>query len=131
MYDGLDRNGWHGRKIRDWLLAIVRFAITLEQTDRQAALAIAQEMDGLGFLPGRSSFSYFVRTSTDLCRAIANRDDPSRTAILRRHIGAIDDRRLRQVTASAIDIEGGSQARLAKARFAREAGQDLRRATNI
>ena len=97
MYDGLERNGWQANKIRDWLLAIVRFAITLEQADRQTVLDIALEMDGLGFLPGRSSFSYFLRTSTEVCRAIADRDDPDRTAILRRHVGAIDDRRLRQV----------------------------------
>ena len=121
MYDGLERNGWQANKIRDWLLAIVRFAITLEQADRQTVLDIALEMDGLGFLPGRSSFSYFLRTSTEVCRAIADRDDPDRTAILRRHVGAIDDRRLRQVTASAIDLEGACQVRLAKARLERRA----------
>jgi hypothetical protein len=121
MYDGLDRNGWQAKKIRDWLLAIIRLAITLEQTDRETVLAIAQEMDGLGFVPGRSSFSYFLRTSTDVCRAVADRDDPSRTAILRRHVAAIDDRRLRRLTASAIDLEGACQVRLAKARLERRA----------
>jgi hypothetical protein len=30
MSDGLDRNGWQSRKIQNWFLAIVRFAITLE-----------------------------------------------------------------------------------------------------
>ncbi len=118
MYDGLERNGWQANKVRDWLLAIVRFAITLEQTDRQTVLAIAQEMDGLGFLPGRCSFSYFVRTSTSLCRAVADRDDPGRTAMLRRHLAAIGDRRLRQTTAAAFDLEGAQQARLPAARFA-------------
>jgi hypothetical protein len=117
MYDGLDRNGWQARKIQDWLLAIVRFAITLEATDRQTVLAIAQEIDGLGFLPGRTAFSYFVRTSSDLCRAIADRDDPGRTPILRRHLAGIGDRRLRQTTAAAFDLEGAQQARLSEARF--------------
>jgi len=116
MYDGLQRNGWHADKVRDWLLAIVRFAITLDQADRQTVLAIAQEMDGLGFLPGRSSFSYFVRTGTSLCRAIADRDDPDRTAILRRHLAAIDDRHLRRTTAAALDLEGAQQRRLPAAR---------------
>jgi hypothetical protein len=116
MYNGLDRNAWHAAKVRDWLLAIVRFAVTLEPADRQTVLAIAQEMDGLGFLPGRSSFSYFVRTSADLCRAIADRDDPRRTAILRRHLATIADRRLRQMTAVAIDAEGMQHSRLAVAR---------------
>jgi hypothetical protein len=117
MYDGLERNGWHAGKVRNWLLAIVRFAITLEPTDRQTVLAIAHEMDGLAFLPGRSSFSYFARTSTDLCRAIADRDDPRRTEILRRHLAAIGDRRLRRTTAAAIDLEGAQQARLAQSRL--------------
>jgi hypothetical protein len=116
MYDGLERNGWQARKVQDWLLAIVRFAITLAPADRQTVLVIAQEMDGLGFLPGRSSFSYFVRTSTDVCRAIADRDDPRRTAILRRHLATIGDRRLRRTTAAAIDLEGAQQARLSEAR---------------
>jgi hypothetical protein len=116
MYDGLERNGLQAGKVRDWLLAIVRFAVTLEPADRQTVLAIAQEMDGLGFLPGRASFSYFVRTSTSLCRAIADRDDPGRTAMLRRHLAAIGDRRLRRTTAAAIDLEGAQQARLSEAR---------------
>jgi hypothetical protein len=34
------------------------------------------------------SFSYFVRTGTDVCRAVAYRDDPGRTAIVRRHLAA-------------------------------------------
>jgi hypothetical protein len=118
MHDGLEPNGWQAKKVRDWLLAIVRFAVTLEPIDRHTVLAIAQEMDGLGFLPGRSSFSYFVRTSTDICRAIADRDDPDRTATLRRHLAAIGDRRLRQATAAAIDLEGARQARLSAARCA-------------
>jgi len=117
MYDGLERTGWQAGKIRDWLLAIIRFAVTLEEADRQTVLAIAQEMDGLGFLPGRSSFSYFLRNSTEVCRAIAGRDDPSRTTILRRHLAAIGDRRLRRTTAAAIDLEGAQQARLSDARF--------------
>jgi hypothetical protein len=123
MYDGLERNGWQARKIQDWLLAIVRFAITLEPADRQTVLAIAQEMDGLGFLRGRSSFSYFVRTSGDLCRAIADRDDPGRTAIMRRHLAAIGDCRLRQTTVAAIDLEGAQQTRLSEARFAGRNGR--------
>ena len=116
MYDGLERHGWQAGKVRDWLLAIVRFAVTLEHADRQTVLAIAQEMDGLGFLPGRSAFSYFARTGRDLCRAIADRDDPGRTAILRRHLAAIGDRRLRRTTAAAFDLEGAQQARLSAAR---------------
>jgi hypothetical protein len=117
MYDGLNPEGWHARKVEHWLLAIVRFAITHDEADKQPISSIAQEMDGLGYLPGRSSFTYFVRTSGELCRAIADRNDPERTAILRRHLGKIADRRLRQVTAAAFDLEGACQARMAEARL--------------
>jgi hypothetical protein len=123
MYDGLEPNKWQARKLQDWLLAIVRFAITLDTADRQTVLAIAQEMDGLGSLPGRSSFSYFVRTGTDLCRAIADRDDPGRITIIRRHLAAIGDRRLRQTAAAAFDLEGARQARLSEARCAGRNGR--------
>jgi hypothetical protein len=132
MYEELEPTGWQARKIRDWLLAIVRFAITLDETDRQTAHAIAQEMDGLGSLPGQSSFRYFVRTSANLCRAIADRDDPGRSGILRRHLAAIGDRRLRQATAAAIDLEGGQPVHLRAARLdarTRTAGPVAQRST--
>jgi hypothetical protein len=116
MFDRPERKEWQATKVRDWALAIVRFAVTLDDRDKQAVLAFAVEMDGLGSVPGAASFTFFGRFSSDVCRAIADRDDPNRTAILRRHLGTIDDRRLRQVTAAAIDLEGACHARLSKAR---------------
>jgi len=101
----LDDAEWRDRKIRDWLLAIVRFALTLDASDRQAVLAMAQEMDGLGYLPGRASFRYFVRTSAAACGAIAHREDPGRIDILRRLAGSIPDRRLRAVMVAAVALD--------------------------
>ena len=112
----LEQDGWRAKKIQDWLLAIIRFAITRDQSDKHTVLAISQEMDGLGFVPGRASFSYFGRTSTELCRAIADHEDPNRTAVLRRLLGMIGDRRLRHAMAAAVDLEGACHARLTKAR---------------
>ena len=43
-----------------WLLAILRFAVTLEQTDRATVVTI--EMDGSGSRD-QSAFAFFVRTS--------------------------------------------------------------------
>ena len=94
MYDGLERNGWQADKVRDWLLAIVQFAITLEP-GRPADGACDRAGDGRARFsagPLRPS-AISSRTSTGLCRAIADRDDPGRTAILRRHLAAIVDRR--------------------------------------
>jgi hypothetical protein len=116
MFDRLERQDWRAAKVRDWVLAIVRFAVTLHDVDKHAVLALAEDMDGLGSVPGAASFSFFRHRSSELCRAIADRDKPDGTAILRRHLETIDDRRLRRVTAAAVDLEGACHARLSKER---------------
>lgn len=85
--------------IRDWLLAVLRFAVTLEEADRAAVLSAAAAMDRCG----SSEFSFFVKTSTELCAAIADKNDPRRNAVIKRHIARIDDRRLRRAFEAAID----------------------------
>ena len=103
MSDLIAREERQAQKVRDWLLAIVRFAVTLEQADRITVLAIADEMDRSGFCVDNTAFAFFARTSTALNNAIANQDDPQRIAIFRRHLSKIDDRRLRRALAAAID----------------------------
>jgi hypothetical protein len=39
---------WRDRKVREWLLLLLRFAVTREPPDRAAALAVAEELDSLG-----------------------------------------------------------------------------------
>ena len=116
MRDPLPQTDWHARKIRDWILAIVRYALTLDGLDEHTVLSLAEELDGLGSIPGGVAFTYFRRASRDVCTAIAHPEDPNRTAILRRLLAAISDGRLRQTTAAAIDLEGAQQARLSEAR---------------
>jgi hypothetical protein len=103
MSDLIAREERRAKKVGDWLLAILRFAVTLEQADRTTVLAIADEMDRSGFRVDNTAFAFFARTSTALCNAIANKDDPQRIAIFRRHLSKIDDRRLRRALAAAID----------------------------
>jgi hypothetical protein len=86
------------------LLAILRFAVTLEQTDRAAVLAMAEKMDQLGWYANATAFAFFIRTSTELCDAIADRDDPKRIAVFRRHLKRIEDRRLRRALEAALHI---------------------------
>lgn len=102
----LDADEWRERKVRDWLLGIVRFAVTLDAADRHTALAMAQEIDGLGSLPGRTRFQFFSRTSTAVCDAISDRADPSRNLVLRQLIGSIADHRLRAVMLAAVALDG-------------------------
>ena len=39
---------WRDRKVRDYLLLLLRFAVTREATDQVAALALAEQLDSLG-----------------------------------------------------------------------------------
>lgn len=84
------------RRIREWLLGILRFAITLERCDRGVAIDLAAEMDRLGSDKWQSGFSYFTRTSAKLCDCIVAKRDLDKLAVLRLYIGRIDDDRLRR-----------------------------------
>ena len=54
------------KKVRDWLLALLRYA-----ADKSAILVIAKEIDKFGSsAKERSAFKFFRRTSTELCSAI-------------------------------------------------------------
>jgi hypothetical protein len=97
------------RRIREWLLAILRFAVTLEQCDRAAVMCLATEMDRLGGSTTQSGFSYFTRTSTKLCDCIAANFD--KLAELRLHIEKIDDRRLRRALEGALFGKRNKSAR--------------------
>jgi hypothetical protein len=93
------------RKIREWLLALLRFSLTLESGDRAAVTAIADEMDRLGFVAKKPGFSFFLRTSIDVCDAVADLEQAGRKQILREHLARIDDLRLRRAFLAVFDIE--------------------------
>jgi hypothetical protein len=90
------------RRIREWLLGILRFAVTLEQRDRAAVMCLAAGMDRLGASKTQTGFSYFTRTSTKLCDCIAAKHDFDKLAELCLHIEKIDDRRLRRALEGAL-----------------------------
>ena len=87
-------------KVRDWLLAVLRFAVTLAPADRVAVMAMAQELDRPR--GARAAFSFFAKTSAELCHAIAAEDGPAARAVLRAHLARIDDPRLRRAFEAAI-----------------------------
>jgi hypothetical protein len=63
--------GWQARTLRSWHLAILRFALTLDNADRLGVFAIAREIGGLHRPHDeRMDFDFFRRTSTELCEAI-------------------------------------------------------------
>ena len=113
---------WQAWMLRAWHLAILRFAVTLENADRLNVLAIANEIDRLGRPQSdKSTFGFFRKTSSDLSAAILQ---PSKVAdaIMRQYLARIDDVRLKRALAEALGIEDREPV-AAKRRF--RPGTDL------
>jgi hypothetical protein len=94
---------WEAKTLRSWHLAVLRFAVTLDNADRLAVLAIAAEIDRLG--PSdkvKPPFGFFRRTSAELCAAILRQDEPA-SAVLQQHLARIDDDRLKRTFAATIE----------------------------
>lgn len=93
------------RMLRNWHLALLRFAVTQENADRLGVLAVANEIDGLGRRQeDKASFSFFRKTSLEVCAAILQRDEAADT-FLRQYLAQIDDVRLKRALATALEIE--------------------------
>jgi hypothetical protein len=90
------------RRIREWLLGILRFAVTREECDRTALMFLAVEMDRLGASRTKSGFSYFNRTCTKLCDCVAARHDAGKLTELSLHIKKIEDAPLCQALRGAL-----------------------------
>jgi hypothetical protein len=90
------------RQVRDWLLAILRFALTLDPADRAAVMTKAGDMDRLGSGKSLSQFTYFVRTSVEFCNRIVDQCVIDKAEVLRGHLHKIDDDRLRRSLEAAL-----------------------------
>ena len=96
---------WHAKTLRAWQLALLRFAVTLDNADKLAVLAVAAEMDRLHpARDGKPAFGFFRRTSAELCAAILQPNEHSST-LLRQFLARIDDDRLRRAFAAAIEAD--------------------------
>jgi len=96
---------WHAKTLRAWQLALLRLAVTLDNADRLAVLAIAAEMDRLDPVQdGERTFGFFRRTSAELCAAILQPNEHSST-LLRQYLARIDDERLGRAFAAAIEAD--------------------------
>jgi len=106
-------------RIRHWLLAILQFAVTRDDTDHMRILEAARELDRpvSGIL--NLSFSYFMRTSVEICSAIVtNKGD--RRIVLTRHFNSIEDRRLRDALLVATGLKIAASADQAPPRLRRD-----------
>jgi hypothetical protein len=101
---------WHARTLRTWQLAVLRLALTLDNTDRLAVMAIANEIDRLGLEhDGKPDFCFFRRTSAELCNAILQPNELA-PVVLRRYVARVDDERLRRVFVAATEADQVSPA---------------------
>ena len=100
-----DPQDWAARQVREWLLLLLRFAITTDPKDLSMTLALADEIDARGLEWRPSAPSFFRRTSNDVCKAITALDDPKRTAILKRHLARINDPALRRAFRAAVNFD--------------------------
>jgi hypothetical protein len=98
-------NDWHAGTLRTWQLALLRFAVTLNNADRLAVMAIASEIDRLDPRhDGKPDFSFFCRTSAALCAAILQPNEFTST-VLRQYLARIDDDRLKRAFAATIQAD--------------------------
>jgi hypothetical protein len=95
LQDGL------AKQVQEWLLLLLRFAITRDPEDELAVLMMANGIDSLGRQWGRSAPTFFRRSSREVCKAIATLDDPKREAVLNRHLARINHPRLRRAFQAA------------------------------
>jgi hypothetical protein len=98
------RDQQHRRDIADWLLTLLRFAITREPADQAAAIELGRLMDA-GRAQPRGAVTFFVRTSHEVCRAIAAVKDVDRVAVLERHVAQIENPRLRGAFRAAVGLD--------------------------
>jgi len=92
------------KEVRDWLLAILRFAVTLEKQDRATVFGLARQLDRSELNASRVVFAFFTRTSFEFCEAISERNKADRATILRRQLSRIPDPRLKRAIEAAIDF---------------------------
>lgn len=89
-------------EVREWLLLLLRFAITRDPDDELAVLTMANGFDSLGRRCGRSAPTFFCSSSREVCKAITTADDPNREAVLNRHMARIGHARLRRAFQAAV-----------------------------
>jgi hypothetical protein len=93
------------QKVMRWLLAILRFAVTLDPNDQAAILIMAQQMDRLGSRSAGAKFAFFARTSSEFCDVFAGSGNPEKTDALRRYVAKIDNARLRCALEAVLDAD--------------------------
>src|SRR5262249_12595122 len=88
MLPELDSEETCRRRLHEWLLLLLRFAVTRDPADRSAALAMADELDSLGMRWRPAGPRFFLQTSDEVCDAVLASGE-WRMAALRKHAARI------------------------------------------
>jgi hypothetical protein len=107
-----ERPQWSARdeqRVREWLFLLLRFAITRDAIDGAAAETAAQPLDAA--FQGTPSFSYFTRTTCDICKAIAEPRNEHNALILQKFVTRIEDRRFRDAFCACLELPDDSAPR--------------------
>jgi hypothetical protein len=108
-----ERPQWSAReeqRIGEWQFLLLRFAISRDAIDRAAAASAAQLLDPAA-MKGAPSFTYFARTTRDVCKAIADPRDEHTELILQRFAARIEDRRLRAAFCACLELQDNAVRR--------------------
>ncbi len=116
---------WRDRKVREWLLLLLRFAVTREATDQVAALALADQLDSLGIGWKRAKPGFFFKTSIEVSNAILALRDRENDNVLRTHLARIDDPRLKMAFQAAAGLHDASETQAGNAEDKRRKQPDL------
>jgi hypothetical protein len=116
---------WRDRKLREWLLLLLRFAVTREASDESAVLAMADELDSLGLRWRPAAPTFFRRTASEICDAIRDAHDGGSSPILQRHVARIEDARLRRAFRAAVGLRDAPEPRPRGTKANREKYRDL------
>ena len=95
---------WAG-PLRDWLLLLLRFAITRLPADEATVLARADELDRVGQCHSCFVPTFFHRTTVDVCEAIRVDGMPGRDGILKRLFARIDNPHLKRAFEAAVGLD--------------------------
>jgi hypothetical protein len=109
------RHAFQEGRLREWLLALLRFAVTRAPGDRAAALALADDLDSLGAAWRSGHGHFFGRTTGALCDAVLTSGSGPSKALLRRHLDRIEDVRLRRAFRAAVEPDDAASTRRARA----------------
>jgi hypothetical protein len=90
------------RRLEEWQFLLLRFAITRDTIDRATAESAARQLDAVA-LAHTASFTYFLRTTTDVCSAIADPRAQHGKLILQAFVSRVHRGAARKLNSSRVE----------------------------